>query len=186
MLRRIAALTVFAAISLVGVSAVFAWYQRLQPVPYRSYYTTPCQQDAATAWCGSLHRIFSAGAVLLGAGAALLIASLTLLALVLLRMTRQRWLTSGMSALAGVTAVGAFWVSRQALEAYYNLSLFPDRYPAEFFPARLAAIDRMSQTYMAWSVGAIALATAMLIFSFAILWSARKLPPQAIALSPAV
>ena len=82
--------------------------------------------------------------------------------------------------------MGAIWTSRQALEAYYNLSLLPDRYPPEFFLARLAAIDRMSQTYMAWSVGAIVLAMAMLIFSFVALWSARKLPPQAIALSPAV
>jgi hypothetical protein len=91
-----------------------------------------------------------------------------------------------MSALPGVAAVGAFWISRQALEAYYNLSLFPDRYPAEFFLARLTAIDRMSQTYLAWSVGAIPLVAAMLIFSLAILWNARKLQPQAIVLSPAV
>lgn len=67
MLRRIAALTVFAAISLVGVSAVFAWYQQLQSVPTMSNYTIPCEQDATAAWCGSLQRIFSSGAVLLGA-----------------------------------------------------------------------------------------------------------------------
>lgn len=71
-------------------------------------------------------------------------------------------------------------------EAYYNLSLFPDSYPAEFSPARLVAMERITQDYMAWSVGAVALATAMLIFSFVTLWSARKLAPQAMALSPAV
>ncbi len=186
MLRRIAALTVFAAISLVGVSAVFAWYQQLQSVPTMSNYTIPCEQDATAAWCGSLQRIFSSGAVLLGAGVVLLVAGLTLVALVLLRLARQRWLAAGAATIAGLAGMGALWVSRQALEACYNLSLFPDRYPAEFFTARLAAIDRMSQAYMAWSIGAIALTAAMLIFSFVILWSARKLPPQAIALSPAV
>jgi hypothetical protein len=80
--------------------------------------------------------------------------------------------------------VGTLWLSRQALEAYYNLSLFPDRYPPEFLTARRAAIERLSQTYMVWSVGAFAL--AMLIFSLVILWSARKHPPQVLALFPAV
>jgi hypothetical protein len=186
MLRRIATLTVYAAISLVAVGAVFAWYQQFQPVPYRSYYTAPCLLDATPAWCGSLNRIFSAGAMLLGAGVVLLITCLTIVALVLLRMARQRWPTLGGTALAGLAGVGALWLSRQALESYYNLSLLPDRYPAEFFPARLAAIDRISQAYMAWSVGAFALTIAMLIFSSAILWSARKLPLQTIALTPAL
>ncbi|HEY7023199.1 MAG TPA: hypothetical protein VH349_18920 [Ktedonobacterales bacterium] len=186
MLRRITTLIVFGAVTLTMAFALVAWYQRLQSVPYKPYYTAPCEQDAAAAWCGSLQKIFSAGAILLGASVVLLVAGLTLGGIVMLRMTRQRWLTSAMSALAGAAAVGAFWTSRQALEAYYNLSLLPDRYPVEFFPARLAAIDRTSQAHMAWSVGAIVLATAMLIFSLVTLWSARKLPPQAIVLSPAV
>src|SRR5262245_37543357 len=98
MLRRIATLIVFGAITLTVVFALVAWYQRLQPVPYVSNYSIPCELDATAAWCGSLQRIFAAGAILLGAGAALLIVSLTLLALVLLRMARQRWLTSGAAA----------------------------------------------------------------------------------------
>jgi hypothetical protein len=186
MLRRIASLIMTGAVTLTVAFALVTWYQQFQPVPYRSNYTVPCEQDTMAAWCGSLQSIFAAGAVLLGAGVVLLVAGLTLVALVLLRMTRQRWLTSGAAALAGLAGVGALWASRQALEAYYDLSPLPDSYPAQFFPARLAAIDRMTQTYMAWSVGAIVLATAMLIFSFVILGSARKLPPQAITLSPAV
>jgi hypothetical protein len=183
---RILLLVTYGAVTLTVAFALVAWYQRLQPVPYVSNYTIPCEQDATDAWCGSLQRIFAAGAMLLGVGAALLVAGLTLGALALLRMARQRWLASYGAALAGLAGIGALWLSRQALEAYYNLSLFPDRYPPEFFPARLAAIDRMSQTYIAWSVGAIALAIVLLIFSFAILWSARKFPSQAPALSPAV
>jgi hypothetical protein len=186
MLRRITILIVFGVGTLTVIGALVAWYQRLQPVPYRSNYTVPCEQDATAAWCSSLPRNFSAGAILLGAGVALLVASITIGALALLRMTRHRWLTASGAILAGLTGVGALWLSRQALEAYYDLSLFPDRYPAEFFPARLAKISRITQDYMAWSVGAIALATAMLVFSFVILWSARKFPPQAMALSPAV
>ncbi|HEY7093494.1 MAG TPA: hypothetical protein VH393_09960 [Ktedonobacterales bacterium] len=186
MLRRIAMLIVFGAATLTVAIAFVAWYQGLQPVPYRSYYTAPCEQDAAATWCGSLQRIFAEGAILLGAGVVLLVVGLILGALVIWRMARQHWLTSGVATLAGLTGGGALWFSQQALEAYYNLSLFPDRSPPEFLSVRLAAIDRISQTYMAWSVGAVMLAVAMLIFSFVILWSARKLPPQAIALSPAV
>lgn len=155
-------------------------------MPYRSNYTVPCEQDATAVWCGSLQRIFSAGAILVGAGVVLLIAGITLGALLLLRISRQRWLTAGGAPLAGLAGMGALWLSRQALDAYYNLSLFPDRYPAQFFPARLTAIDHISQAYMAWSVGASALAVTMIIFSLVILWSARKLPPQTIALSPAL
>jgi hypothetical protein len=150
MLRRIAGLTLFGATTLMAVDVVFAWYQRLQPVPFVSNYTIPCEQDAMAAWCGSLQRLFAAGAVLLSAGVVLLVAGQTLVALVLLRMTRQRWLASGGATLAGLAGAGALWLSRQALEAYYNLSLFPERYPPEFFTARLAAIGRISQTYMAW------------------------------------
>ena len=186
MLRRIATLFLFGATTLTVAFALVAWYQRFQLVPYRSYYTAPCELDAAAAWCGSLHTIFSAGAMLLSAGIVMLVVGLTVGALVVLRVARQRWLTSGTSALAGVAAVGAFWLSQQALEAYYNLSLFPGRSPPEFFASRLAAIDRMSQTYMAWSVGAIVLAAAMLIFSLVILWRERKRPPQTIALTPAL
>ena len=179
--RRIARLIVFGAVTLTMAAAFAMRYQRLQPVPYMSNYTTPCKQDATAAWCGSLQSIFSAGAILLGAGVVLLIAGVTLVALVhgaddAPTLAHSRW-----GELAGLAGVGAFWLSRQALEAYYNLSLFPDRYTPRFFPARLAAIDRMTQTSMAWSVGAIALAVAMLIFSLVVLWSARKLPPQTIA-----
>ena len=109
MLRRIAALTVFAAISLVGVSAVFAWYQQLQSVPTMSNYTIPCEQDATAAWCGSLHRIFSVGRGSSGRWRrALLVAGLTLVALVLLRLARQRWLAAGACrAIAGLAGNGS-------------------------------------------------------------------------------
>jgi hypothetical protein len=186
MLRRIATLIMFGAVTLTAAFALVAWYQQFRHAPYVSNYTIPCEQGAKAAWCGSLQSIFSAGAILLGAGVVLLSAGLSLIALVMLRLTQRRWLPSSVATIAGLAGAGAFWVSWQALEAYYNLSLFPDRYPAAFFPARLAAIDRIAQDFMAWSVGAIVLATAMLIFSLAILWSARKLPPQAMALSPAV
>ena len=186
MLRRSVTLIVFGAATLTMAAAFVMWYQRLQPVPYMPTYTIPCEQDATAALCGSLQRIFWGGAILLGAGVILLVAGVSLVALVMVRMTRLRWLTASGAIIAGLAGIGAFWLSRQALEAYYHLSLFPDRHPPVFFPARLAVIDRMSQIYMAWSVGAIILAMAMLIFSLAILWSARKLPPQAMALSPAV
>jgi hypothetical protein len=186
MLRRVATLAAFGVTTLVAAGAAFAWYQQFRPVPYVSNETIPCELDATAAWCGSLQSIFAAGAILLSAGVVLLVAGLTLVALVMLRLARQRWLTAGVATIAELAGIGALWASNQALEAYYNLSLFPDRHPAEFFPARLAALERMSQTYMGWSVGGLALTAAMLIFSFVILWSARKLPPQAIAFSPAL
>lgn len=186
MLRRIARLIVFGTVTLALSVALVAWYRRLEPVPYMPNYTIPCEQDATAAWCGSLQRIFWAGAIILGAGVILLVAGVSLVALVMVRMTRLRWLTAGVAIIAVLAGIGAFWLSHQALDAYYKLSLFPDRHPPDFFLARLAKIDRITQDYMAWSVGALALATAMLIFSFVILWSARKLPPQAIAPSPAV
>jgi hypothetical protein len=91
----------------------------------------------------------------------------------------------GWSGSCGTRRCGSALALAAGVGAHYSLSLFPVQYPAADLPVCLAAIDHMSQIYVAWSVGASALATAMLIFSLAVLWSARKLPPQTLALFPA-
>jgi hypothetical protein len=178
------ALGAFGAVTFVAALATVSLYQRQRALPYRPYSYAPCEQDATATWCDSLQTIFSAGAILRGAGAVLLVAGVTLGALALLRMTRMRWLTTGAAVIASIGGVGALWLSQQALEAYYDLSLLPTHsFPSVFLQARLARIDYFSQIYHDWSATAIALALGILFFSLVTLWGAPNRPPQVLTLA---
>jgi hypothetical protein len=123
-------------------------------VPYRESYTAPCEQNV-TAFCDSLQKIFSSGALLRGAGGVALVVGVTLGAFAILHLTHRRWSVAGFATVAFLTGIGGLWLSQQALEAYYQLSLFPHSYPPQYFQARLAMIASESQVYTAWSIGAM-------------------------------
>jgi hypothetical protein len=185
MVKRILLLSAFGASLIIAVSALLTNYLQQQRLPYRESYTAPCEQDVA-AFCASLQTIFSCGALLRGAGGVALVVGVTLGALAILRMTHRRWIVAGFATVAFLTGIGGLWLSQQALEAYYQLSLFPHSYPPQYFQARLAMIASMSRFYTAWSIGAMTFAAGVLSFCFVALWNAHAQPPRPLEPAPAV
>jgi hypothetical protein len=170
-------LGVLAALLLTPAFVLGAAYELERPAP--------CQLQA-DSWCASRDAMIAAGAVSRGAGFALFGLALVLGCLLLTRPRPPLPLTLGAATLAGVSGAWLLWLSQRALEDDAHAPLDAAPFPLPLFDGPVVLVERLALTYIAWSIGALALAAIVALLTMRLLRNLASPPQRTIAFTPAL
>jgi hypothetical protein len=174
---RFILLAVFATVLLTPALVLGAAYELERPAP--------CQQQF-DVWCASRDAIVTAGAVTRGSGVVLFGLGILLGCMVTRRPGPQLPLTLGAATLAITSGAWLLWLSQRALEDDASAPFDGASYPLTLLNGSVVLVERLALTYIAWSIGAVALAVILALATLLFLRNGPSSPEPPTSRTPAL